>query len=294
MPIDTHPARARGRTPEEITQTQKEQAAKDSAARKTAAPSAKPVGAAQAITPEVLAETGKLPTRAAGSAVAMPDNRSNVQKYVDEIAPANIVGRLIKFGKEGTFVFADTGEPVPEGADFLALCDETLIGWIKFFRDDDTPPERVQGLLYDGFLMPPRSALGDLGQSQWEPGLSGAPEDPWKHQVCLVLENTETKEFYTFATTSLTGRRAVGNLLRHFDRMRKTNSDEIPVIKLKAGGFNHRDDRIGWVPVPVFAVVGRAPRDSAAKPDTSVAADMKRSNSILGSRTNENQTCNAQ
>jgi hypothetical protein len=28
------------------------------------------------------------------------------------------------------------------------------------------------------------------------------------------------------------------------------------------------------VPTPVFAVVGRAPRDSAAKPNTSAAADL--------------------
>jgi hypothetical protein len=66
----------------------------------------------------------------------------------------------------------------------------------------------------------------------------------------------------------------VGNLLRHYDRMQKTNPGEVPVVRLKAGGFNHRDDRIGWVPTPVFAVVGRAPRDSAAKPDTSAAADL--------------------
>jgi len=45
-------------------------------------------------------------------------------------------------------------------------------------------------------------------------------------------------------------------------------------VRLKSGGFNHRDDRIGWVPVPVFAVVGRAPRDSAVKPDTSIEADL--------------------
>jgi hypothetical protein len=48
----------------------------------------------------------------------------------------------------------------------------------------------------------------------------------------------------------------------------------MPVVRLKSGGFNHRDDRIGWVSVPVFAVVGRAPRDSAAKPDTSAAGDL--------------------
>ena len=88
------------------------------------------------------------------------------------------------------------------------------------------------------------------------------------------LAKYRDERIYTFATTSLTGRRAVGNLLKHYDRMQKTNAGEVPVVRLKAGGFNHRDDRIGWVPVPVFAVVGRAPRDSAAKPDTSAAADM--------------------
>jgi hypothetical protein len=75
-------------------------------------------------------------------------------------------------------------------------------------------------------------------------------------------------------TSSITGRRAIGNLLRHYNRMQTTNPDMYPVAKLKVGGFQHRDDRVGWVKTPAFAVVGRAPKDSAAKPDTSVAADM--------------------
>src|SRR5262249_2248497 len=162
-----------------------------------------------------------------------------------------------------------------EAAEFIALCDETLVGWIKFNRDKDSdaPPERVMGLLYDGFVMPSRISLGDNDQAQWEPGLSAEPEDPWHHQICLVLQNAETNDWFTYATTSLTGRRAVGNLLKHFDRMRRAGTDELPVVRLKSGGFNHKDDRIGWVSVPVFAIVGRAPRASAAKPDTSVAAD---------------------
>jgi hypothetical protein len=78
----------------------------------------------------------------------------------------------------------------------------------------------------------------------------------------------------TFATTSKTGRRAIGNLLRHYDRMERARSNMYPVIKLKVGGFNHRDDRIGWVAVPVLAVVGRQPKESAARPDTSLQSDM--------------------
>jgi hypothetical protein len=268
-PIETHPlsgTRRRGRTSEEIIADQKEQAAKEKAAKAAKADTSVKVAPAS---------TAVAPAKSA-TAVAMPDNRTSVQKYVDEIAPASIVGRLIKFSKDGSFVTADDGETVPEAAEFLALCDETLVGWIKFNRekDSDAPPERAMGLLYNGFIMSRRDALGDTDKTQWEPGLSGEPEDPWQHQVCLVLQNTETKELYTFATTSQTGRRAVGNLLKHFDRMQRANAGEVPVVRCKSGGFNHRDERIGWVPVPVFAVVGRAPRDSAAKSDTRIEADM--------------------
>jgi hypothetical protein len=63
---------------------------------------------------------------------AMPDNRTSVQQYVDEIAPSSIAGRLIKFSKNGEFVFADTDESVDTDGDFIALCDETLVGWIRF------------------------------------------------------------------------------------------------------------------------------------------------------------------
>lgn len=70
-----------------------------------------------------------VPAKSSNAAVARPDSRTVVQQYVDDIAPASIVGRLIKFGKEGSFVTADDGETVPETAEFLALCDETLVGW---------------------------------------------------------------------------------------------------------------------------------------------------------------------
>ena len=66
----------------------------------------------------------------------------------------------------------------------------------------------------------------------------------------------------TFTTSSKTGRRAVGNLLRHFERMRRTNPDELPRVRLGAGGFAHRDKKIGWVNVPTFVVIGRSPRDA--------------------------------
>src|SRR5262249_40580685 len=47
-----------------------------------------------------------------------------------------------------------------------------------------------------------------------------------------------------------------GNLLRHFDRLRRSDPDIYPVVRLKPSGFNHKDERVGWVHTPSFVVVG--------------------------------------
>ena len=136
------------------------------------------------------------------------------------------------------------------------------------FNGEGEPPDRRMGLLYDGYIMPPRATLGDTDVSQWEIGLDGKPADPWQHFIYLVLQRGDTGELFTYTTSSVTGRRAIGNLLRHYDRLQRTHPDMYPCVRLKTGGFNHRDDRVGWVNVPVLAVVGRAPKDSTAKPNT--------------------------
>jgi hypothetical protein len=238
----------------------------EDAARQRAAVAQKRANA----TPPANNTTAVVPAKS--TAVAMPDNRTVQQQYLDEIAPAAIVGRLIKFGKDGTFITADDDKAVDENAVFTVLADQTLIGWQRFH--DGAPPDQHMGLLYSDFVMPPRESLGDMDESEWPAGLSGAPEDPWKHCIYVVLQSGQTAELFTFATRTKTGRRAVGSLLKHYDRMRRTHPDELPVAKLRPGGFQHRDDRIGFVPTPMFAVVGRAPRDSAAKPDTSIAAQL--------------------
>ena len=151
----------------------------------------------------------------------------------------------------------------------MALADQTLIGWVKF-RGEGEPPDRMMGLLYVDFVMPARETLGDLDPKKWQLGLDNQPADPWQHHQYLVLQDTETSELFTFVTSSKTGRRAVVTLLRHYDRMRSNHPDELPVVRLRKGGFNHSDTRVGWVSTPVFVVCGRAPSDSAVKPDTSI------------------------
>ena len=219
------------------------------------------VAARQAQAPVVQPEREIVPTT--------PENYR--ARYLDECAPSGIVGRLVKFDKTGTFVTSDDGEEVDEDAEFIAFCDQTVIGWQKF-NGPGEPPDKVMGLLYDNFIMPPRESLGDLDPKEWELGLDGKEQDPWQHAQMLVLQNTETQELYTFTTSSKTGRRAVSNLLKHFDRMQKANPGELPFVRLRRGSFAHKDERIGMVNVPVFVVCGRQPRDSVAKPDTSLGA----------------------
>ncbi len=48
-----------------------------------------------------------LPAKSAATAVAVPDTRTETQKYLDEIAPASIVGRMIKFTKNSEFATSD-------------------------------------------------------------------------------------------------------------------------------------------------------------------------------------------
>jgi hypothetical protein len=218
------------------------------------------------IAPSVPAVMPKPATAAMTSAERNKEYRS---RYLDEVAPSGIAGRLIKFGKDGAYVTSDDGAALPEAAEYILLADDTLVGWMKFNGVGEAP-EKIMGLLFEGFEMPSRESLGDLDPKAWELGLDNQPQDPWLHQQCLVLQNTETAELYTFTTSSKTGRRAVGQLLRHYERMQRTKPDELPVIRLGKGGFKHKDSRVGWVDTPVFVVVGRAPRDSAAKPDTSL------------------------
>ena len=190
-------------------------------------------------------------------------------RYLDEVAPSGLAGRLIKFTKDGVYITVDDEKEVPESAEFILLADDTLIGWIRFNGVGEAP-ERQMGLLFDGFELPARESLGDLDPAQWDLGLDNQPQDPWLHQHNIVLQNVETNELFTFSTTSKTGRRAVGNLLRHYERMQRTRPDELPVIRLGKGGFQHKDTRVGFVSTPVFVVIGRAPRDNATKPDTSI------------------------
>lgn len=184
-----------------------------------------------------------------------------------------MAGTFFKFAKDGRFRKTSDDEEVPEGKEFIVVSDQIQVGWIKYNGKGITP-ERKMGSLLSGFIPPTREELGDTDQSLWETGLSGKPEDPWKEQMLLPLQDVTTGDLFVFGTTSATGRRAVSNLAKHCRQMQRQEPDLYPVIRLKIGGFQHRDDRIGFVKTPAFAVVGKARKNGRAPVDTSLDTDL--------------------
>jgi hypothetical protein len=243
---------AKKRTPptvEQVLAEQKERAEKELAQRKAALP---PVPA-----PSV-------PAKPATTAVAAPDNRTTAEAYVDNVSPSFMPGPLVKFdGKVGQFVLASSGEVLDSMRRYIARLPDMWIGWIKF-NGEGEPPTRVGGLLFDNYIMPPREALGDNDESEW-PLLDKKPTDPWLHQQLIPIQDAGTWEILTFGTTNVTGRTAVGALLRAYNRKRRTDPNEVPVIQLVPSSYQHRE--YGKVNIPAFKICSWTKYDGIADPE---------------------------
>jgi hypothetical protein len=251
------------RTPPNSAQVlaeQKQMAAKELAQRKAALPPAKPATS--------------VPAKAATIAVAVPDNRTTAEVYVDNVSPSFMPGPLVKFdGKEGHFVLASNDEKLDLMRRYIARLPDMWVGWIKF-NGEGEPPSRVGGLLYDGYVMPPREALGDLDESDWPLGLDDQPTDPWLHQQLIPIQDAGTWEVLCFGTTSPTGRTAVGALLRAYNRMRRADPNAVPIIQLVPSSYMHRT--FGKVNIPAFKICGKTKYDAITdpEPELPLAKDM--------------------
>jgi hypothetical protein len=205
------------------------------------------------------------------SAIARKDTPAS--NYLAEFG-VGMDGTFIKFDpKDGVFRKTTDDEEIPEGTELVVIYDQIQAGWIKFNGKGNEPTRHI-GPIFDGYMPPPRDTLGDDDETQWEIGLNGKPADPWQHQMLVPVQNPKTDELFIFNTTSITGRREVTNLMKHCNRMLKKEPDLYPVIKLQVGGYEHRDERVGWVKTPKFVVVGNAPKDDTAAAKTATGHDL--------------------
>ena len=203
-----------------------------------------------------------------------------LQDYLNAHTVPTIPGVMFRFnGKDAKYVLLN-GEPLPvkDDAVFFFFSDQVWGGWIKFDRNGGAPT-RAQGLLNDGFRPPPRESLGDNDESQWEIGpLSGRPEDPWQHQLIILLQECGSGELYAFVATNPTSRGACTDLMMHCQRRKRSGKDDYPLIKLGKSSFERREPPRVKVWKPVFHIIGHQKKDSLH--DTSLAGDVDMNDAV--------------
>ena len=86
------------------------------AAKRAAAHASPTASGTSAPAPTASTPAASAPAPRASTAVAVPDNRSYRARYLDEVAPSGIAGRLIKFDKSGKFITSDDGAEIAEAA----------------------------------------------------------------------------------------------------------------------------------------------------------------------------------
>jgi hypothetical protein len=169
---------------------------------------------------------------------------------LDYLAKHTSMGTVLRFSKDGKFIQPTQGDAeLSEGTELVCHWNQARAGYQRF-NGTGKPPDVKIDLIFGG-KPPERSELGDDDASQWPiSDMTGRAEDPWREVQMVPLESIETGEVYIFQTMSVTGLRSVANLLRQSSRFASKNPDYLPVIKLRAGGFDHH--KYGWVRTPAF------------------------------------------
>jgi hypothetical protein len=200
-----------------------------------------------------------------------------LQDYLDTYSVDSIPGTKFRFnGKDAKYVLLDgTAMPLLPDDKFIFMSDQIYGEWIRFYRDGVTLPMRIGGLLSDGFRLPPRESLGELDESKWEIGLSGRPEDPFKHQLIPLFQKMANGELFAFLAPNPTSRGAVTDLLRHCQRRKRSGKDDYPIVQLDMSSFMRTEPPKVKVWKPHFTLKGHQPKDEALNlANASIAADL--------------------
>jgi hypothetical protein len=179
------------------------------------------------------------------------------EAYGESAAARNIVGRLLKFSKFGEYNAGIENEEIAIGTKLVAHMPSLLVGYIKW--ENNRPIAQVMGAIGDGFTPPKRNELGDTDPSLWEHYDDDRPRDPWQFSNYLVLVNLDSSDLFTFTTSSRGGLNAVGELSKIYGKHIRQAPDELPVVELGCGSYQHSNRSYGEIRFPIFKAVGWVP-----------------------------------
>lgn len=187
------------------------------------------------------------------------------QSYGDQVSQKSIVGKLLKFSK-GDYLVGEDNDEVEEGTQYVANMDELMVGWIRW--EDGKPTDQIMGRVSEGYQAPKRNTLGDDDKTKWEVDEQGRERDPWQFSNYLILKTPgEAGEdaLFTFTTSSRGGLNAIGELCKAYGKAMRQKPDELPIISLKVGSYQHSNKAYGRIKYPIFEVSGWAPKAEFAE-----------------------------
>jgi hypothetical protein len=143
-----------------------------------------------------------------------------------------IRGSLLKCN-DGQWLRGKEASPI-NGQHYVAMATRDV--WTKW--EGGKPSEYL--FREPGKPMVDRKDLGDLDESQWEPGPDGQKRDKWVWTKLLYLLDERTAEALTYSTATMGGRTAIGDLADQIATMRFANPRAVPVVELGAAQMKTR------------------------------------------------------
>jgi hypothetical protein len=164
-------------------------------------------------------------------------------------------GEVLTFnGKTGQASYGKEGTPIEEGRIFVAVVPEAFAGF-KLYGDGKV----VKDAWWPVFKFKPdecRAAFGNLDKGLWPKDEDGRPEDPVKEAVMLPLVDPNTREEFTFSSSSGGGVRAVKRLINTYVKQMRaapeTTKGCLQVVALGSQSYKHDDKKRGTIYNPVF------------------------------------------
>lgn len=178
-------------------------------------------------------------TAVSGSGFGVKENRSG---------SSFIIGKMLKFTNEKTFVY-DKSTVIPPETTFVAVgCITAWVHWV----DGNAIEHRVTE---EGQIHPDREDMPDRDESLWPPSrFTDGPEDPWHDTRYLRLMNPQTGADFTFVTDTHGGRKAVAELKASILNVWAAHPGALPIVQL--GDAMMPSKRYGPRPRPDFRIVG--------------------------------------
>jgi hypothetical protein len=172
-------------------------------------------------------------------------------RFARETSRKTWLGELLKFVKSDYLTRQDGDEiEIEPGTKMVAVMPSLFNGWIKW--EDKRNVAQEMGYVFEGFMLPSRTALGDNEKGEWPQDEKGAPVDPWARN-CLLAMVDENEKIYTFSTGSKGGLGAIGELVRAYGQHARQLPTQIPVIELNTTSYMHPIYK--KVHTPVFKVI---------------------------------------